>query len=333
MANPYHDAAGRFCSANEMLASVNELARAGDVEGYMALRNEYQQIRRDIRFGRKEVPASEYDAELQQFFSLEPHPRFPLPDSKLLPFSRVRRGVNAPGQVNQLLAQLDNEARELQASLSKDDRFILNLYGGMGSAHVNAYLRGGEAGVRAYVTRHDEPGVPVDEKEVESYLELAQKNTARMDATFAAHPRAEINARVLHRSIELPQGMDAQAFIEANYPVGAEVTERSYLSTSIDSDNVLLHTAGHEERHIVFEILSDEGLPLHRTGEFAGTVGPGAFEREVLLNRNSKFKVISHGAATYESTHENVRPDSHNRHHGAKKRQRYSVVQLQQVKD
>lgn len=332
MANPYHDAAGRFCSANEMLASINELARAGDAEAFLKLRSEYEQIRRDIRFGRLDVP-SEYDAELKQFLSSEPHPRYPLPDSTFAPFSRVRRGVNAPGQVNQLLSQLDNEARELQASLSKDDRFILNIYGGIGSTHMNEYLRDGEAGIRRYVSRHDAPGMPVDEEKIEAYLELAQKNSAKLDATFAAHPRTETNARVLHRSIKLPEGISAEVFISANYPVGGEVIERSYLSTSLDSDNVLLHTAGKEERSIVFEIMSDEGLPLHRTGEFGGKGSPGTFEREVLLNSKLKFKVLAHGEATYATTHENVRPDSHSRHRGAKKRQRYRVVQLQQIKD
>jgi hypothetical protein len=329
MPNPYHDAAGRFCSANQMLTSINELAQAGEVEAFLQLRSEYEQIRRDIRFGRVESP-QEYDTELKQFLQpIEAHPRYPLVDAKALPFSRVRRGVNAPGQVNQLLAQLDNEAREFQAALSKDDRFILSLYGGMGSAHVNEYLRDGEAGIRRYVARHDKPGTPLDEEEVETYLELAQKNTAQLDATFAAHERKETNVRVLHRSIRLPEGVDAQTFIDERYPVGAEVTESSYLSTSVDSDNVLLHTAGHEERTIVFEILSASGLPLHRTGEFGSHSSPGQYEREVLLNRNSRFKVLSHGEATYASTHTDGRPNDTFR--GVKKRQRYTVVQLQEV--
>lgn len=327
MANPYHDAAGRFCSGAEMLTSINELARQGDAEAFLTLRAEYEQIRRDIRFGRIDAPG-EYDTELKQFLLAETHPRYPLGDSKLLPFSRVRRGLNAPGQVNQLLAQLDNEAREFQGSLSKNDRFALSLYGGMGSTHVNEYLRDGEAGIRRYVSRHDAPGTPINEEEVADYLELAQKNTAQLDATFAAHERKEANVRVLHRSIQLPANVAAQDFIEKHYPVGSEVLERSYLSTSVDSDNVLLHTAEKEEHNIVFEILSAEGLPLHRTGEF-GLSGPGQYEREVLLNRNSRFKVLSHGVATYESTHADGRPNSSHKH--AKKRQRYTVVQLQQI--
>ena len=47
MANPYHDETGRFCSKNEMQAAITKLATKGDLEGYFALRTEFEKIEKN----------------------------------------------------------------------------------------------------------------------------------------------------------------------------------------------------------------------------------------------------------------------------------------------
>lgn len=44
MANPYHDAAGKFCSKGEMKAAIDSLASEGKLDAYFTLRKEYEDI-------------------------------------------------------------------------------------------------------------------------------------------------------------------------------------------------------------------------------------------------------------------------------------------------
>lgn len=50
MANPYHDELGKFCSRNKMRAALSRLEKAGDVNGYMKLREEYEAIDKESGF-------------------------------------------------------------------------------------------------------------------------------------------------------------------------------------------------------------------------------------------------------------------------------------------
>lgn len=47
MANPYHDANGKFCSRSGMLDSIHSLAAAGKVNEYLALKSEFDEIDKD----------------------------------------------------------------------------------------------------------------------------------------------------------------------------------------------------------------------------------------------------------------------------------------------
>jgi hypothetical protein len=59
MANPYHDAEGKFCSANEMKTAYENLGKKGDLEGYFKLRQEYEEIKKDLSSFEKEVTVSQ----------------------------------------------------------------------------------------------------------------------------------------------------------------------------------------------------------------------------------------------------------------------------------
>lgn len=55
MANPYHDAEGKFCSKGEMKRAYEKLGTGGDLEGYFKLRNEYEAISKEMAPFEKEV--------------------------------------------------------------------------------------------------------------------------------------------------------------------------------------------------------------------------------------------------------------------------------------
>jgi hypothetical protein len=48
MANPYHDAEGKFCSAGEMKTAYEKLGQSGDLDGYFKLRKEYEEAREQM---------------------------------------------------------------------------------------------------------------------------------------------------------------------------------------------------------------------------------------------------------------------------------------------
>lgn len=47
MANPYHDAEGKFCSRDEMKGAIQTAQRAGNFEAYFQLRKEFEQIEKN----------------------------------------------------------------------------------------------------------------------------------------------------------------------------------------------------------------------------------------------------------------------------------------------
>lgn len=47
MANPYHDELGQFCSRNEMMSALDRLQKAGDVNGYITLREQFDRAEKE----------------------------------------------------------------------------------------------------------------------------------------------------------------------------------------------------------------------------------------------------------------------------------------------
>lgn len=54
MANPYHDAAGKFCSKGEMIADIKKLARGDDFNAYLKLQNEFDEIQKSLGVGEED---------------------------------------------------------------------------------------------------------------------------------------------------------------------------------------------------------------------------------------------------------------------------------------
>lgn len=62
MANPFHDAEGKFCSRDGMLKSIHELAAAGRVSDYLKLKDEFDELDKDNVV----IPKAELEELLQK---------------------------------------------------------------------------------------------------------------------------------------------------------------------------------------------------------------------------------------------------------------------------
>jgi len=99
--------------------------------------------------------------------------------------------------------------------------------------------------------------------------------------------------RKLYRGISVNESHgDIEDWISKNYPVGETVEQKSYMSSSMNPHQAVYFgettTGTQPEREIVFEFLTKEGAPL---GDETSMLG--LREQEVILPRNSKFKVAA----------------------------------------
>lgn len=101
--------------------------------------------------------------------------------------------------------------------------------------------------------------------------------------------------RLLYRGMRIPREHEPDQFINENFPVGGVVSQKSYMSTSLlpsvsksfgdgfgssDEDRIA--------RSVVFQIVSKQGIALGK-----GTSEMSDREKEILMPRNARFKVVS----------------------------------------
>jgi len=254
-----------------------------------------------------------------------------LPDSSLLANNRVRRGFNDAEKGSDLLKQLDVEGAAFHASLSEDEKMSIRTYCGHSYGNINAYNRAGREGVKHYLeTNYDQAFSPLLEETIDTYVGYAERDIGHLDRIFDRYKRPNSNNRVLHRVVNIPKeertNYDAKTYVDAKYKIGDTITEPSYMSTTADSDYVLSF-GGHEPQNvIVYEILTNKGIPIHDPSTFKGSVEQA--EREVLLNRGSKFKIVNITEANYKSTYPEGKPTGHSAYHYAIPQHRYTVIQM-----
>jgi hypothetical protein len=172
-------------------------------------------------------------------------------------------------------------------------------------------------------------------------VERMQRNLALLDAAIARAPRAD-TPRTLYRAIRKrhidPVNPDIKtplsaaemaAHVTETYRVGETLSTPAYSSTSLDSDYMLMFTKRRPNDYIIFEILTDQGLPYE-----AADAGHGSnvqdHEREVLLPRGSRFEIVNAGQGTYELS-DTEKYESAMHFGYVKARHRYHVVQLRQI--
>lgn len=248
-----------------------------------------------------------------------------IPDSTLPANNRVRYGLNNPETPSQLLSQLDSEGALFYLSLTDDEASAISQYTGHAHEYVNAYHREGPAGVENYVRNRYSPSVvPHNEDTFNQYVSYATSATKNLDSIFAKHERINNNKRVLYRAQHVKG--EVNAWLDKNIKVGETYSDKAYVSTSLDSDYVLVHGGKEPEQTVVFEILTNKGIPIHNPKSSPGNVSYA--EREVLLNRESKFKVVNVTTATYKTTWPEGKPKGHSAYKDALPKTRFTVVQL-----
>jgi hypothetical protein len=234
----------------------------------------------------------------------------------------VLTGFNAdPAVKPPELQQLDIEADYFKDNYSEDLVDTVRFYSS-NYEYLNMYLRDGEKGISNYIdTGFSDPvsmfgDVPAAKRR---YEKMAINRVEEMDAVFAAYKRPENNARRLYRTVQLNDDIK-------QLEVGDSFTDKSYMSTSLDPDLMLCFN-GSDKESVVYEIISRNGVPVHKSEDFSGSVTHA--EREVLLNRDSKFTVVGKRQVTFKSSYPDGRPKgSHYLNPAFPKRKKITIIQM-----
>lgn len=234
------------------------------------------------------------------------------PLETLLPSMRtVREGINGPE--DERLTGLSRAREEfMRTGFSVEEENVMEWYTFLGYKIINPYLRGEEA-MRKEALRYPEDfrGIPEDKKEeyvqekIAEFNRMAPQRVEQLDAVFDRLP-ATREPRVLYRGYYVREAKNENQlrdFVTGAFKPGDVFVEDGYLSTSYDSD-LMLSMAESRKKHykmFVMEIVTKRnGLLLHKDEE----TGVQGSEREILLPRGMKFKVVNVGKAPYRSTYE-----------------------------
>lgn len=226
------------------------------------------------------------------------------------------------------------QSNALNENLPQHLRWELGSYTRTSHSEVNAYLRAGLSGVEEdmiYQDYRDRELTPqlqaLVHSQSEELIPILKERINDLDQAMELGQSAT-EARVLYRSLRVRGARSAaerKAFIKQHYPVGSIISEKAYVSTSIDSDFMLTNARKRPEELFVLEILSARGVPLHE--EFEGMVQH--VEREVLLPRDMKFEVLNVTNSTYEASGNQPHLESWLGKPPTQKR--FTVVQLREV--
>jgi hypothetical protein len=195
----------------------------------------------------------------------------------------MREGWSTRNNRDELIAQYTRNGERLAKSLNSDENAAMFWYSSDGFSHINAHL-------------HEKNGTYIDEGKVRRYTK--KKITAAiksMDSTFAKN-RLE-DPVVVYRGMNLhnyPESVQDNAMkgdsyldkyknhVEKEYTEGSVHTFPSYLSTSADPAKA----RSFAQSNVIMEIKTKSAVAL-------GFISSWESEREMLVERNKKFKVVS----------------------------------------
>lgn len=151
---------------------------------------------------------------------------------------------------------------------------------------------------RQYSTK-DATREPVTRAERHKVL-LSQRIPMMDKALSLAKPMDE--PEKVYRFFRIPTGVTANEYIKKYLSLGGGFRDRGYLSASLDSDYIASHIINRSggmrnKNYVVFEILSNSGVSVHRSMESENVQ---SVESEVLLPRNSRFRIAGHGSHRLE---------------------------------
>lgn len=251
---------------------------------------------------------------------------------------RVGSNTVNPGWAESLYKQ----SRLLEETIEGEEKGLYDAvwaYTGVGYKRINAYLHNGEDFMREQYSK--EFSALISAESVESMVERTREDIAAMGRAFQ-HEVVFDEPLTLYRaaSFVVPQGDDEKGGslldqVKATYKVGSVVERAGYSSASADPDCMLFYA---REKHgaiptrIVFEIVAKRGLPILAKGRGDTPWVPRegdiqSFEREVLLNRDSKFRVVNVRSVTFEHSFTSEGPSTG----GIPSRFRFPVIQVEQL--
>lgn len=231
-------------------------------------------------------------------------------------------------------------SREIESGFDVTEKNAIKGYA-MGSyISVNALLRKGWDGM-ADAVRKDLNGSRVSDETITEYGNRAESIINSLDRIFKRNEVAFNEPVVVYRAIHVSNVQDGETVLDSvkrTHKIGDVLEDKGFVSTSLDSDYMTFFgRKRNKERYghpVVYEILAKRGLPVleESFGEQPARVESGSiqsFEREVLLNRGSKFKVVGVKQVTFQ--HSYTSDTLRSNHSDLPKRLTVPVVQVVQI--
>lgn len=248
--------------------------------------------------------------------------------------SHVRKGLNTE-ESKHILEKLHQDNDDLEASIDIPTKNALYRYRADAFRYVNNYLIGGSKHIASVYLRRK--GVKLREDMALAQAENAKRIIPVIDSVFKKyeeeHPNQE--QRVLYRSFRVlpPEGKkktsaaDIDDYVKQNYKVGDKITNKAYTSTSLDSDFILVDTQYDPEQIIVHEIVSSKGIPMFsRFTENDKSIQNA--EKEILLPRESSFRIVNVTEATYRSSYKNYYDAPFMSRGNPRRSKKFTIIQM-----
>lgn len=258
----------------------------------------------------------------------------------VFPTGRTRVGLN--GSDPEWALGFYELAEGVKETIPKDVYNAVRTYQMTSAGDMNRLLRGGVDAIRnrlAYVY-----GDKLTDENVADEVEHLERYTARMDEVFE-HEVVFDEPLIVYRAASFTHGGTGSVLenVKEHFKPGDEFVEDAFVSTSLDSDYMSFYGRSRVKKkgpQVVFEVVARRGLPLTplrvtRPGAPLTSVPtPGSiqsFEREVLLNRGSKFRVVGVKNVTFEHSYPKELLANSMHTGGLPKKATFPVVQVEQV--
>lgn len=226
--------------------------------------------------------------------------------SQLIPSGIVRKGLNSK-EGRDKLEELYVASEKFEETLTREQKNSLSRYKFTTFRYVNDYLNGGKKFLADhYLARK---GSKMSKEDVESYAQAAERDIPALDNALSAYSGNKEPQRLFRAYRVYPSKpggkttkKDIQDYVASKYKIGEVIEHPAYLSTSADSDYMLVSCEMKPEQIIVHEILSDKGVPLVERNR-PGVKSIQNAEKEHLIPRGAKLRVVNISEETYSSSY------------------------------
>lgn len=263
----------------------------------------------------------------------------------LFPQGNLRRKENL---TQDEFKELYDISRQIEDHAENNNYYLydsIRKYVGTSYIYYNPYLREGVEGLRKALMK-EQRGREVKENTLNSYVDMCEEAKNEMDECFQTYEQTFKEPKLLYRAINITDDKNPDetplAYVKRTYQPGAIIEDSAYVSTTNDPDYMTFFKrrprSGKPKKHnIVFEIVATKGLPVFEKSyskenpHHIQKSSIQSYEREVLLNRNTKFRVVGVKNVTFEH--------SYNKGYGlgffsdVPDKATFPVVQLEQIVD